>query len=235
MANRNISTLTTSERLAGLLNTYFAKKTDIPEYTVTKQVTAEEGYLATYQLFKGNTAVGDKINIPKDFLVKGAEIKTVATADDPYSGAEVGDKYIDFTINVKSGTATDEHLYLPVNELVDAYVGDNQGIVLGANNTFSLKLDTANANGLAVTASGLKLDPASASASGAMSAADKTKLDSVSTGANKVEASSTNGNIKIDDVETTVYTLPATVLQEADISDYTDAELRTLLGLPAAE
>ncbi len=69
MANRNIGTKTTAERLSGLLNTYFAKKSDIAEYTITKQGTAEEGYLATYQLFKGNTAVGDKINVPKDFLV----------------------------------------------------------------------------------------------------------------------------------------------------------------------
>lgn len=44
--------------------------------------------------------------------------------------------------------------------------------------------------------------------SGIMSAADKEKLDGISSGANKVEASNTNGNIKIDTVETTVYTHP---------------------------
>ena len=44
--------------------------------------------------------------------------------------------------------------------------------------------------------------------SGIMSASDKDKLDKVSAGANKVEASNTNGNIKIDNVETTVYTHP---------------------------
>lgn len=49
---------------------------------------------------------------------------------------------------------------------------------------------------------------ATTSAHGFMSAADKTKLDGISTGANKVEASVTNGNIKIDGNETTVYTLP---------------------------
>lgn len=43
---------------------------------------------------------------------------------------------------------------------------------------------------------------------GFMSAPDKAKLDTISTGANKVEPSSTNGNIKIDSVETTVYTHP---------------------------
>ncbi len=287
MANRNVSTLTTSERLATLLNTYYAKKSAVvnslnatankgieiggtstaptvgiklsekagnalsfatgenedgglyyntpaaDQYSVVKQATAESGYFATYQLTKNSTGVGEKINIPKDFLVKGAEIKTVSTADDPYEGAEVGDKYIDFTINVKSGTATDEHLYLPVNELVDAYAGDNLGIVLGANNTFSLKIKTGSP--LTVTSDGLDIDEATTTTKGAMSAADKTKLNGISTGAKKVEASATNGNVKIDDVETTVYTLPASVVHDTDLADYTEAELRTLLGLPAAE
>ena len=46
----------------------------------------------------------------------------------------------------------------------------------------------------------------------------------------KVEASNTNGNIKINGTETTVYTLPETVLQESDISDYTSAEIQALLA-----
>lgn len=44
---------------------------------------------------------------------------------------------------------------------------------------------------------------------GLMSEADKTKLDAVKPGATKVEASETNGNIKIDGVETNVYTHPS--------------------------
>ena len=47
-----------------------------------------------------------------------------------------------------------------------------------------------------------------------------TKLDGISTGANKVESSNTNGNIKIDGVETTVYTKPA----------LTKSEVTTALG-----
>lgn len=46
----------------------------------------------------------------------------------------------------------------------------------------------------------------------------------------KVEASNTNGNIKIDGVETTVYTLPTTVVHESDISDYTTQEIAALLA-----
>ena len=45
----------------------------------------------------------------------------------------------------------------------------------------------------------------------------------------KVEASSINGNIKIDNTETTVYTLPDSVLHDTDIVDYTAAEIADLL------
>ena len=45
---------------------------------------------------------------------------------------------------------------------------------------------------------------ASTSTAGAMSAADKTKLDSVAEGATKVEASSTPGAIKVNGSEVTV-------------------------------
>lgn len=44
---------------------------------------------------------------------------------------------------------------------------------------------------------------------GLMTAADKAKLDGISSGSNKVEPSATNGNIKIDGTETTVYAHPA--------------------------
>lgn len=51
---------------------------------------------------------------------------------------------------------------------------------------------------------------ATTSAQGLMSAADKTKLESISADATKVEESETNGNIKIDGAETVVYTHPTT-------------------------
>lgn len=48
-----------------------------------------------------------------------------------------------------------------------------------------------------------------------------TKLAGVSTGANKVEASSTNGKIKIDGTDTTVYTLPSDVVQDSNYAHIT--------------
>jgi len=201
----------------------FYKAATAAEYTITKQASADEGFIATYQLFKDSTAVGDKINIPKDFLVKGASIKTVATADQPYEGAKVGDKYIDFEINVKSGSATTEHLYLPVQELVDAYVGDNQGIVLGANNTFSLKIKTGSA--LSVSNDGLDIAEASQSAKGTMSAADKTKLDGISAEANKVAVDANGvGTGSIDGTAVTFYDI------DADVEAVTAQQVQALLA-----
>lgn len=176
------------KELANKIKSDYATKAElqaiqIPEYSVAKQATAEAGFLSTYYLTKDGAQVGEKINIPKDFLVNSADIKTVETADTPYEGAQVGDLYIDFVINSKSADDTASHVYLPVNELVDAYTGGN-GIEVSAQNLISAKIDTANANGLGVTAAGFKLDVATASTAGAMSAADKAKLDSIAEGAN---------------------------------------------------
>lgn len=176
------------KELANKIKSDYATKAElqaiqIPEYSVAKQATAEAGFLSTYYLTKDGAQVGEKINIPKDFLVNSADIKTVETADTPYEGAQVGDLYIDFVINSKSADDTASHVYLPVNELVDAYTGGN-GIEVSAQNLISAKIDTANANGLGVTADGFKLDVATASTAGAMSAADKAKLDGIAEGAN---------------------------------------------------
>lgn len=175
LANKIKSDYATKAELAAI---------EVPEYSVAKQATAEAGFLSTYYLTKDGAQVGEKINIPKDFLVNSADIKTVETVDTPYEGAQVGDLYIDFVINSKSADDTASHVYLPVNELVDAYTGGN-GIEVSAQNLISAKIDTANANGLGVTAAGFKLDVATASTAGAMSAADKAKLDGIAEGANK--------------------------------------------------
>lgn len=169
----------------------------VPEYSVSKQATAETGFLSTYILTKDGAQVGEKINIPKDFLVNSADILEVETENDPYEGAAVGDLYIDFVVNSKDADDTATHIYLPVNELVDAYTGGN-GIEVSPQNVISAKVDTANANGLGVTAAGFKLDLATTSTAGALSATDKTKLDGIAEGATKVEASDTAGNIKVN-------------------------------------
>jgi len=152
-----------------------------PEYSLVKQEPAEDGYLATYYLTKDGKPVSEKLNIPKDFLVKSAKLKTVTTYQEAVKlYAKPGDKYIDFAINAKddgTGSAySDSHIYLMVSDLVDVYTGGN-GIEVSTESIISAKLDAANSNGLSVTADGLQLAAVTTSAAGVMSAEDKAKLD----------------------------------------------------------
>lgn len=114
----------------------------VPEYTVEKMATAEAGYASSYVLKKDGTQVGATINIPKDMVVSGGEVKTVTTANQPYTGAQVGDKYIDLTI----ANASQSHIYVPVKDLVDAYTAGT-GISISSSNVISLSIPVAIANG----------------------------------------------------------------------------------------
>ena len=144
--------------------------------------TPNTGYLKTI-ILSAATSQADaeadtnriEIDIPKDLLVRSGSVLTVATANQPYTGAAVGDKYIDLVVNTVSGDATDEHLYIPVKSLVDVYTQGN-GISIDGNNVITLAIDANNANGLSVTAAGLKLALATTTTAGAMSAQDKQQL-----------------------------------------------------------
>ena len=188
------------------------------EYTMTQKATANTGYAASYQLTKNGTAVGVDINIPKDFLVKSGSVETVTVDDEPYSGAVVGDKYLDFVINAVDASETAQHIYIPVNDLVDAYTAGN-GIAISAGNEISAVVDSNNANGLTVGQNGIALAPASASANGAMSSADFAKLSAISANATSVSVPTNwDGTISVDGVSKTV----------VDIA--TDAEVNEMLA-----
>lgn len=105
---------------------------------VIKKATAESGYAATYEITQSGVKVGASINIPKDFLVKSASVQTVSTANTPVNGYVVGDKYLDFVINAKDSSESNEHIYLLVSDLVDVYEADESTITL-SENTFSVK------------------------------------------------------------------------------------------------
>lgn len=158
---------------AGLMVTI--PEVDIPEYSIVKLGTATEGYIATYQLQKDGAQAGVNIDIPKDYLVKSAEIKTSTGEGDP-SGLPTGSKYIDFVINTKVGTGEESHIYLDVQELVDAYTAGN-GIEISETNVVSAKVVAAN--GLSVGTAGIAMALASATANGAMSKEQFTKLGEI--------------------------------------------------------
>lgn len=88
--------------------------------------TAMAHVYSFYQGLTGSETPAEKeakkivdVNIPKDMVVSAGEVKVVDTADEPYEGAEVGDKYIDLTIS----NAAQDHIYIPVKDLVDIYTG----------------------------------------------------------------------------------------------------------------
>ena len=125
--------------------------------TVTKQQTAETGYVATYVIAQGGTDLSTKINIPKDYLVKSGEVKTAAAADLTTlgNGYTAGDKYIDFVINTKNNDGTDEHIYINVKDLVEdtTYTADGTTLTL-TNGEFAIKsagVDTTQIKDSAVT------------------------------------------------------------------------------------
>lgn len=88
------------------------------EYTIAAAEQATEGYLKSYELRKNGAKVGVSIDIPKDLVVTRGEVKEVETPDDPYSGAQVGDLYLELTIANQSTP-----VYIPVKSLTDVYTG----------------------------------------------------------------------------------------------------------------
>lgn len=129
----------------------------VPEYSIEKQETPDEGFVATYKLKKTvngeTTYVGDTVNVPKDKVLQSAVLKTVEADGVPYDNAKVGDKYIDMVFNDE----TQSHIYVPLGDI-------------GGDVSAEIKIDSANANGLSyVDGTGLSLTLASAENNGAMS------------------------------------------------------------------
>lgn len=137
----------------------------IPEYSIEKQATPDEGFIATYKLKKivngETTYVGDVVNVPKDKVLQSAVLKTVEADGVPYDDAKVGDKYIDMVFNDEAQS----HIYVPLGNI-------------GGNVSTEIKIDSTNANGLSyVDGTGLSLALASATSNGAMSKEMFTAVD----------------------------------------------------------
>lgn len=139
----------------------------VPVYDIVKDADSGD-YAAIYHLTKDGTNTGAAINIPKDLFVKEGKI-----VDNP-TGQPAG-KYIELTLQNQTNP-----IYINVADLVDAYTAGN-GITISATNVVSAKVVAAN--GLSVGASGIAMALASTDAAGAMSSADKGKLDLIDEGA----------------------------------------------------
>ena len=123
--------------LAGLIASYHAASG-----AVTCEVDndpANASILKTYSFYQSldvNDTPAQKeakkivdINLPKDYLIKNVTVETCVTANTPLTGLVVGDKYIDFTVNVKTDTTTstvsDTHIYIAVKDFVHTYTTES--------------------------------------------------------------------------------------------------------------
>lgn len=147
-------------------------------YSMVKAEAPSSDAFATYHLTKNGKNVGTPIDIPKDYLVKDAQLKTATGSD--ATGFPAGTEYIDFIINAKEGQGSESHIYLNVESLAVVYSAGN-GIIIDNSNKISVKIVASN--GLSVDTNGIKLAVATTTTGGAMSSADKTKLNGIDTGA----------------------------------------------------
>ena len=186
----------TIETTTGEEGLYYQTPAEKP-ISVVKKATPNTGYISSYQVTVDGTAVGVDIDIPKDYLVKSAEIKVCQAGDTEViaAGIAVGEKYIDFTVNTVEGSGNESHIYLGVAALAHVYTAGD-GIAISAADVVSVVIDSTNANGLSVGANGVALATVVASTSGAggsngaMTAAQAEKLNglNIATDAEVTEA-----------------------------------------------
>ena len=172
--------VTTAASLALVTAANTIGEIDIPKDFFTKdcvQLTVVEG-------------TGDNVG---KFMVTEEDNVAVATPYEANTQVNAVGSWLDFTVNVDDNSETAKHTFINLTKFIDIY---SNGLGLNLNGkAFSIKLnatasglfvdvdglkiliDPNNANGLDITAAGLKLALATQSAAGAMSAADKANLD----------------------------------------------------------
>lgn len=187
----NVLTLDATSGKEGL---YVPTPASAPVYSITKLSANDttEGAAATYQLAVDGVAGGTKIDIPKDMVVSGGEVKTVSTANSPYTGAAVGDKYIELTL----ANAASDKLYIPANSLVEYVTSGSSNsdmVVISIDNNHQV---TASLTDGTVTKAKL--------ASGVQSSLDA--ADSALQ-ASDIITGSTNGTISVGGTDVSVYGL----------------------------
>lgn len=156
-------------------------------YSISKDDEAASGYAATYHLTADGVETGTAINIPKDMVVSSGQVKTVSTADSPYTGAAVGDTYIELTL----ANATNDKIYIPANSLVEYVTAGS-----GANDAIQISINSNHQVSASIKASSITETELSASIVSALSNANSA-VQSVATG-------TTSGTISVDGTEVSV-------------------------------
>ena len=119
------------------------------EIEVVKQDEAEDGFAATYYITQGGVQAGEKINIPKDYFVRDADVKTVEEEDNPKEGFKVGQKYIDIEVNVVDETDP-KHMYILCDDVITPYSVEENAeeiqLAISENNEISASVVAVPAN-----------------------------------------------------------------------------------------
>ena len=187
-------------------------------------------------VYKKATATTDGLMSKEDF----AKLETVAEGATKVEENATNGK---LTIN---GQAIDVYIHPTQTALASGMYKistDETGHV-----TTGAAITKADIVGLGIPAQDTTYEEATQTVSGLMSAADKTKVDGISEGATKVEASANNGKIKVDGLEVTVYTHETYTAKESGLYKFsTDGEGHvsastpvvkadiTALGIPAQD
>ena len=79
-------------------------------YTLVEVETDE--FAGLYQLMLNGQAIGDPVEVPLDIYVKAGTVGEVVAPNNPYDGAEVGDRYFELTFE-----NSDHKVYIPLGAL----------------------------------------------------------------------------------------------------------------------
>lgn len=221
----------TAIKVNGVAQAITDKAVDIPVPGYTIEKAADSGdYASIYQLMKDGVATGAAINIPKDMVVQSGSVVTL----DADGAAAVGLTNAGTYIKLVLANATSDTLYIDVSGLIE-YVtsGSAEGDMVFITIDEATHKVTATITDGTITKTKLaaeiqevlddvanKVDKVEGKglSTNDYTDAEKTKLAGVAEGATKVEASTTEGNIKINGAEVPVVNIA------------TDAEVTEMLN-----
>ena len=112
------------------------------DYSVTITENTDDNTVAKTYVFSQCGAEIGSIKLAKELVVTSGSVKEVTTADAPYTGAVVGDKYIELVI-----ANQDAPIYVPAKDLVDIYTAKDMTGIEGAE----VQVAISNTNEISAT------------------------------------------------------------------------------------
>jgi hypothetical protein len=114
------------------------------DYTVkiTETTDGLANDIAKKYTFTQNGAEIGTINLAKELVVTAGSVKEATEADVPYTGAKVGDKYIELVI-----ANQDAPIYVPAKDLVDIYIAKDGAAEVQVANSNTNEISATLVNG----------------------------------------------------------------------------------------